>query len=69
MRDSERISKILYDIGRVWEMFPDLTLGQLLLNVAPDPILYYIEDDELVHYLREFGYNTAKEILKNNGET
>lgn len=68
MRDPKRIHNILYEIGRVWEAFPDLRLGQLLLNTVPDPALYYIEDEELVHRLLEMGYNTAKEIFKDNGK-
>ena len=66
MRDINRIPKILHEIQRVWEAFPDLRLGQLLLNVVADPTLYYIEDEELIHRLLEFGYTHAKEIL--NGE-
>ena len=69
MRDPKRIPNILHEIGRAWEAFPDLRLGQLLLNAIPDPALYYIEDEELVHRLLEMGYNTAKEIIKENGET
>ena len=67
MRDPKRIHEILYDVQRVWEAFPDLRLGQLLLNAVPDPTLYYIEDEELVHRLLEFGYKLAKEKL--NGKT
>ena len=63
MRDPKRIPGILHEIGRVWEAFPDMRLGQLLLNVAADPALYYLEDDELVHRLLEFGYNFAKESI------
>ena len=67
MRDPKRIPEILHDVQRVWEAFPDLRLGQLLLNVVPDSALYYIEDEELVHRLLEFGYTLAKEKL--NGKT
>lgn len=63
MRDSKRIPEVLHEIQRVWEAFPDMRLGQLILNVANDPVLYYIEDDELVHRLLEFGYQYAKETL------
>ena len=61
MRDPNRISQVMHDVQRVWEAFPDMRLGQLLLNVAADPTLYYMEDEELVHRLLEFGYNFAKE--------
>ena len=63
MRDPNRIPNVLYDVQRVWEAFPDMRLGQLLLNVAEDPTLYYMEDEELVHRLLELGYNFAKEKL------
>ena len=63
MRDPKRIPGILNEIGRVWEAFPDMRLGQLLLNVAADPALYYLEDDELVHRLLEFSYRFAKDSV------
>lgn len=66
MREPQRIPKVLNDVQRVWEAFPDLRLGQLLLNVIPETQLYYMEDDELVHRLLEFGYAMAKEHM--NGE-
>lgn len=56
MRDINRIDKILEEVGKVWKKHPDLRLGQLLLNVARDPVLYYLEDDEIVEILKEF-YN------------
>ena len=61
MRDPKRIPGILHDVQRVWEAFPDMRLGQLLLNVVADPALYYLEDDELVHRLLEFSYKFAKD--------
>lgn len=63
MRDPKRIPGILHDVQRVWEVFPDMRLGQLLLNVAADPTLYYLEDDELVHRLLEFSYRFAKDSV------
>ena len=63
MRDPERIPEVLHDIQRVWEAFPDMRLGQLLLNVVADPALYYLEDDELVHRLLEFSYRFAKDSV------
>ena len=63
MRDPKRIPEILHEVQRVWEAFPDLRLGQLLLNCVSDPALYYIEDEDLVHRLLEMSYNTAKEII------
>lgn len=54
MRDICRIDKVLKEVGEVWKQVPDLRLGQLLLNVLQDPALYYVEDDQLVLYLKEF---------------
>ena len=56
MRSVDRIPNILDRLGKIWEKYPDLRLGQLLLNCFSDPLLYYIEDDKLVeglesHYL------------------
>ena len=48
MRDPMRIMNILQGVQEVWEQFPDLRLGQLLLNCTDDTILYYLEDEELV---------------------
>lgn len=54
MRDVDRIDKVLGSIGIVWKQHPDLRLGQLILNVMSDPALYYVEDDQLVHYLTQY---------------
>lgn len=54
MRDVTRIDKILSGIKEVWTTVPDLRLGQLLLNVLQDPALYYVEDEQLVSYLKKY---------------
>ena len=54
MRDQNRIDNILNSIGDIWKKQPDLRLGQLLLNVMQDPMLYYIEDEALIEKLKEF---------------
>lgn len=54
MRKEERIDPALERLGRVWKQYPDLRLGQLILNVARDPMLYYLEDEELIKTLEEF---------------
>jgi len=67
MRDPERIPKILDELRRIWEAYPDLRLGQLILNFGPsDPALYYIEDEELISFMKTNIYNMLKD-LKNNG--
>jgi len=54
MRDPERIPKILSELEEIWSKFPDLRLGQLLLNLFNDPQLYYIEDEKLVEALESY---------------
>lgn len=48
MRDPNRIDQLLARLKAIWERHPDLRLGQLILNVASDPVLYYVEDEELI---------------------
>ncbi|MCR4562305.1 MAG: DUF1040 family protein [Bacilli bacterium] len=54
MRDPNRIEKVLDEIKNIWQKCPDLRLGQLLLNVARDPELYYLEDDAIIEKLKTF---------------
>ena len=58
MRDPDRIDRILKILARIWHQFPDLRLGQLLVNAAPEieRIPYNVEDkvveDKLVEFMR-----------------
>lgn len=52
MRDINRIDKVLDEIKTIWKKHPDLRLGQLIGNVLSDPLLYYVEDDEFITYLK-----------------
>lgn len=54
MRSKERIDPVLERLKRIWKEYPDLRLGQLILNVVRDPALYYLEDEEIVERLEEF---------------
>ncbi|MBI4029110.1 MAG: hypothetical protein HY376_01985 [Candidatus Blackburnbacteria bacterium] len=52
MRNPERIKQTLALIQQLWEKYPDLRLGQLILNALPNErLLYYIEDEDLVERL------------------
>ncbi len=53
MRDPERIPMILRAVQRHWEQYPDLRLGQLLVNVArrQDHALFNLEDGELLEMI------------------
>lgn len=75
-RNPNRIQGILAHVEQVWEQYPDLRLGQLLLNAlggvtAGAPELYYMEDTDLASRLRyvypDRGFQsnplTAKEMV------
>ena len=57
MRSKYRIDITLNELQNIWLEFPDLRLGQLLLNAVSDPELYYLEDEELIVKLQEFYKN------------
>lgn len=59
MRDPNRIDKTLEEIGKIWKEYPDLRLGQLLLNAVRDPALYYLEDKEIIKELKNL-YKTEE---------
>ena len=61
MRSVDRIPNILDKVGKIWEKYPDLRLGQLLLNCFSDPLLYYIEDDKLIEALESYYLNIYSE--------
>lgn len=53
MRNPKRIPKVLKEIEKVWKKYPDLRLGQLILNSCGEPPLYCIEDEDLINLLKE----------------
>jgi hypothetical protein len=62
MRDRNRIPMVLSRLGVLWGRYPDLRLGQLILNCFPSDNpkpLYMIEDAELISAL-ESGYLTVE---------
>lgn len=47
MRDPKRIDEVLNTVKTVWEQYPDMRFGQLVVNVLGiDP--FYIEDDVIL---------------------
>jgi len=64
MRDPKRIPKMLNELKGIWSTFPDLRLGQLLVNVTERSTLYYMEDDELMKKIRQY-YSEAKNFENN----
>ena len=55
-RDPKRIEDVLSRIRRLWHMYPDLRLGQLLINVVnnPDHDIFYVEDDALISMIEDY---------------
>jgi uncharacterized protein YihD (DUF1040 family) len=53
VRDPKKIPEVLARLQKVWEKFPDLRLGQLLVNAVNSDLLYYKEDKELVDAVEE----------------
>ena len=53
MRDPDRIPIILNQIEMLWEKYPDLRLGQLIMNALVYD-LYNTEDEDLVDRLYGF---------------
>ena len=59
MRDKYRIEPFLKEFGELWNKYPDLRFGQLVMNLQsiisknPDP--FYIEDDQMLQAIRSLG--------------
>ena len=64
MRDPKRIPEVLNELKGIWSSFPDLRLGQLLLNVVNERELYYFEDEDLIKAIRHH-YSEVKNIEAN----
>lgn len=54
MRDPKRIGKVLGELRKVWDRYPDLRLGQLLDNVLAKENMFYIEDETLATKFKKF---------------
>ena len=54
-RKHGRILPVIKKLEEIWRAYPDLRLGQLLINCAGDKDLFNLEDDELLKALERFG--------------
>ena len=52
-RDPNRINEVLSKIETVWRQYPDLRLGQLLVNVCCSYDLFMLEDENLMELLEK----------------
>jgi uncharacterized protein YihD (DUF1040 family) len=73
MRDPKRIPEILNQLKGIWSSFPDLRLGQLIINAAgmwdmstmdAERKLYYMEDEQLIKLLRD--HYSEVDYIENN---
>ena len=51
-REKVRISEVLSKLEKVWNQYPDMRLGQLLVNVCGKSDLFMLEDEELLERLQ-----------------
>lgn len=51
-RDIHRIGILLDLLGQVWNLYPDMRFGQLIINLGLDN--FYKEDDVAIKELRDF---------------
>lgn len=71
MRDPNRITKILDQISSIWRKYPDMRLGQLIVNSMRDTKIdpFYIEDETLLELILKFDADCERlkaERLKSN---
>ena len=57
MRRPERIKKVLRLLEQYWKGYPDLRLGQILVNasyiIKSEEQVFYLEDDKLIKWLEK----------------
>ena len=58
MKDPERIDPLIEKVRKLWHLYPDMRLGQLIVNCTPGsfscPEVFYMEDDKLERTLNNF---------------
>lgn len=77
MRDPNRIPQVLANIEKIWQVYPDMRLGQLIANLAAwaEVSVWDIEEDVLVDEIerhlknREAIERGEMEKLRRGGET
>ena len=54
MRDVNRIDPMLRELAWHWKRFPDLRLGQFLIDAFGQTDIFNVEDEVLIERVREF---------------
>lgn len=68
MRDPKRIGRVLHELGKIWRLYPDMRLGQLISNLADwaeEPV-WDIEEDALVAEIARHLENSER--IRNGAE-
>lgn len=61
-RDPERITEVLAELEKTWRRYPDLRLGQLIMDIVPnESVRFNIEDDKMLDAIRAFGHKGSDE--------
>ena len=53
MRGPKRIDEMCEELKKLWELQPDLRLGQLICNTLPEKKLFVIEDDTTLELIKK----------------
>lgn len=64
MRDPKRIPVIMAELQRLWEMVPDMRLGQLIVAANGNRDPFAVEDKELLERIKtlvEYPYTGKQE--------
>ena len=48
-------TKVLNTIREIWELYPEMSLGEFLTTFVPGDYLSVIEDNDLIKILEELG--------------
>lgn len=61
-REPERITGVLAELEKTWRRYPDLRLGQLIMDIVPNEcVRFNIEDDKMLDAIRAFGHKGSDE--------
>lgn len=66
MRDPNRIANTLAELERIWKLYPDMRLGQLVSNIADwaDVDVWDMEEDVLVDVVNRHIAESPRRIVK-----
>ncbi len=53
MRDTRRILRMLLLLEKIWNKYPDMRLGQLIVNISRTSDPFYVEDYDLEKWMGE----------------